>query len=104
MAVFTRVVHSIVCCRILLNLKQAAEWRGDMPDVPASGIVFAAGPRQQTNQTEMSRFDVSGIRSGEEGDRLQADEILLQNRDRTRPTGEAEAASARETVGVYNVT
>ena len=89
MALFTRVVHSIVCCRILLNLKQAAEWRGDMPDVPASGIVFAAGPGQQTNQIEMSRLEASGTRSDEEGHRLQAGEILLE--DRHALAGEAES-------------
>ena len=96
MALFTRVVHSIVCCRILLNLKQAADWRNDLPDVPASGIVFAAGPRQQTNQTEMSRLEAAGTRSDEEGHRLEADEILLE--DSHRLVGEAEPTSSRGTV------
>ena len=91
MALFTRVVHSIVCCRILLNLKQAAEWRGDLPDVPASGIVFATAPKQQTNQTETSRFEAAGTRSDEEGHRLEADEILLE--DSYRLVGEAEPTS-----------
>ena len=90
MALFTRVVHSIVCCRILLNLKQAAEWRGDLPDVPASGIVFAAAPKQQTNQTDMSRFETFGTRSGEEGHRLQADKILSEDSGHAL-AGEAES-------------
>ena len=92
MTLLTRIVHSIVCCRILLNLKQAADWRGDMPDVPASGIVFASAPKQ-TNQTEMSRFEASGTRSDEDGHRLEADEILLE--DSHRLVGEAEPMSSR---------
>ena len=70
MALFVRVVNSMICCRILLNLRQAAEWGGDLPDIPASGIVFAAAPGRQTNQTEMSRLEASGTRSDYEGHRL----------------------------------
>ena len=78
----TRAVYSIICCRILLNLRQAAEWRGDLPDVAVSGIVFAAAPGQQTNKTETSQLEASGTRSDEEGHRLQTDGILLEERHR----------------------
>ena len=70
MALFARVANNIVCCRILLNPRQAAEWRDDLPDIQASGIVFAAAPGRQTNRTEMSRLEASGTRSDYEGHRL----------------------------------
>ena len=89
MVMFTRTMHSIVGCRILLNIRGVAERRGDLPEVPASSIVFAAAPRQQTSQTEISRLEASGTRSDEEGRRLGVGETSLQ--DRHRPTGEAES-------------
>ena len=90
-ASFTRVGHSIVCCRILLNLNRAASWRGDLSDAPTHNIAFAVPPRQRTEQTEMSwlNSEASGTRSDEGGYRLQADGVLLQ--DRHCPTGEAES-------------
>ena len=48
-----------------------------------------AGPRQQTDQIEMSRLEGSGTWSDEDSHRLQADGILL--RDGHRPAGEVES-------------
>ena len=89
MASLTRVAHSIVCCRILLNLKQAASWGSDLPDVPTRSIEFAVPPRQQTDQTEMSRLEASNTQNDEEGRHLEADGISLQGRH--RPTREVES-------------
>ena len=69
----------MICCRILLNLKQAADWRGDLPEPQSTGIVFAAAPRQQTNRTEMSRLEASGTRSDADGHRLRAEEPSLND-------------------------
>jgi len=49
MAASTRVIHSIVCCRILLNLKQAAKPKDTSVKV-TSDLVFGALPGQQTSE------------------------------------------------------
>ena len=97
MASLTRVAHSIVCCRILLNLKQAASWGSDLLDVPTRSIAFAAPPRQRTDQTEMGRLEASNTRNDEEGRRLQADVISLQGRHRSTREAESNGDS------MYNV-
>ena len=43
-----RVVHGIVCSRIILNLRQAAA-PGDALPTLSTGLIFAASPWQQTN-------------------------------------------------------
>ena len=52
----TRVVHSIVCCRILLNLKQAAAWYSASTELPHS-LVFASPPAQQTSQQGSAQLE-----------------------------------------------
>ena len=102
MALFARVANSIICCRILQNLRQAAEWRGDLPDIQASGIVFAATPGRQTNQTEMSRLEVSGTRSDDEGHRLWACRILLGHRHSLVGEAESDDSSGHsQCIGIY---
>lgn len=59
MAASTRVIHSIVCCRILLNLKQAAKPKDTSAKV-TSDLVFGAPPDQQTSELETV---LSGVRS-----------------------------------------
>lgn len=58
-------MHSIVCCRIILNLRQAASHRNDSTTVPA-GLVFATSPGQQTDQADTMQLEAFGVRSGEE--------------------------------------
>jgi len=84
MAASTRVVHSIVCCRILLNLRHAADRRDSSTEM-STGLAFATTPEQQTNQVETEGY---GARGDGEDPHRQMDEILLQ--DRRRAVGEAE--------------
>lgn len=76
MAASARVVHSIICCRILLNLKRAASPRNTSAEAEVStGLAFATSPGQQTNQTETIGLETVGTRrqSDEEDSRRQAD-------------------------------
>ena len=84
MAASTRVVHSIVCCRILLNLRQAADRRDTSTEL-STGLAFATSPEQHTNQAET--IGLEGL-SDEEDPRPQADVAGAQ--DRHRALGEAE--------------
>jgi hypothetical protein len=87
LAASIRVVHSIVCCRILLNLRRAVTRRDGSTEV-SHIIVFATAPGPQTNQAETILYEAYGTRSDEEDPHRQADGILLY--DRHRPAGEAE--------------
>ena len=69
MAASARVVHSIVCCRILLNLRQAADRRDDSTEM-STALAFATTPQQQTNQAETIGLEGP---SEEEDPRLQVD-------------------------------
>jgi hypothetical protein len=86
MAGFTRVVHSIVSCRILLNLRRAAMRKDSSAVLTTLGFTAATG--RQTNQIETNLHEVYGTRSDEEDPYQQADWISL--RSRHRPFGEAE--------------
>ena len=69
MGTSTRVTHSIICCRILLNLKGAAREEIALPEVTAS-LKFETS-EQQTNQQETSRseeYDAQGDEKGHEGE------------------------------------
>ena len=72
----TRVIHSIICCRVLLNLRQAAVWRGGLTGV-STGMVFAVIPGQQTNEAETNQLETYSTGSDEENPRRQEDGLLL---------------------------
>jgi len=64
-----RVAHSIVCCRIILNLRQAASPGGTLVTTVASGLMFVNPPGQQTDQTETMQLEACGSRKDEEDPR-----------------------------------
>jgi len=72
----TRVIHSIICCRILLNLRQAAVCGGNLTGV-STGLVFAVVPGQQTNRAETIQLEAYGARSAEEDPRRQEDVLCF---------------------------
>jgi hypothetical protein len=79
MAAPVRVVHSIVCCRILLNLRRAAAWKGGSTE--ASHIIaFATALEQQTNQAETIRHETYDTWSDEEDPHRQVDGISTWDR------------------------
>ena len=65
MAASTRIIHSIICCRILLNLRQAARGRDTSIDAP-SGLVFATSGDQQIAQSEIILTEREDVRRDEE--------------------------------------
>jgi len=75
---FSRVVHSIVCCRILLNLRQAAIPRGPSTILESISLQFAVAPEQETNQVETIQLEARGMRDDEENYRQQADEDFVE--------------------------
>lgn len=81
MAASIRVLHSIVCCRILLNLRRAASVRSTSTQV-STGLAFATSPAQQTNQagadqTETIGLETYGARTDEEDPRRRADGYIV---------------------------
>jgi len=77
MVTFSRVVHSIVCCRILLNLRQAAIPRGASTILESISLQFAVAP-EETNQVETIQFEMYGARDDEENSCQQADEDFVE--------------------------
>jgi len=67
MFAFSRVVHSIVCCRILLNLRRAASPRDGLAVIRTTGLVFAAAPEPETNQADTAQLGGYDVGSCEEG-------------------------------------
>lgn len=65
MGASTRVFHSIICCRILLNLKQAMSTKGSLTEV-STGLAFASSVGQQTNQQETIQLEGYETQSHEE--------------------------------------
>jgi len=78
MVAFSRIVHSIVCCRILLNLRRVATPRGPSTILKSINLQFATAPEQETNQAETIQFETHGARDDEEDYRQQADEEFVQ--------------------------
>jgi len=70
-----RVVHSIVCCRILLNLRRAASPRDGSMVIRSINLAFATDPEPETNQADTIRLEV---RSGEE-DPCHGDSVVGYN-------------------------
>jgi len=58
-----RVVHSIISCRILLNLRRAASPRDGSTVIRSTSLAFATAPESETNQADTMRLEVW---SGEE--------------------------------------
>jgi len=67
MFLVVRVAHSILCCRILLNIRRAAS-KGCDPTIEEgiTNLVFATAPGQGTNQAETIRLEVHDGASVEE--------------------------------------
>lgn len=61
MAASTRVVHSIICCRILLNLKEAVTPNSTSTEV-STGLAFASSSGRQTNQPERAQLETYELR------------------------------------------
>jgi len=69
MTASVRVVHSIVCCRILLNIRRAASLRDGSTVTGSTGLVFATAPGPERNQVDTIQLEMCGVRSGEEDSR-----------------------------------
>ena len=63
-----RVVHSIINCRILLNLRRAASPRDGSTAISSIILAFAPAPEPETDQADTIRLEVRG---GEEDSRLE---------------------------------
>jgi len=68
-----RALHGIICCRILLNLRQAALSKPGSTAVASVSLAFATAPGQETNQTETTRLEARSVWSDEGDSRRQAD-------------------------------
>jgi len=66
MFAFSRVVHSIVCCRIILNLRRAASPRDGLAVIGSTGLVFAAAPEPETNQADTIQLEGYDVGSSED--------------------------------------
>jgi len=78
MITFSRVVHSIVCCRILLNLRQAATPRGPSTILESISLQFATPPEQETNQVETIQLETYGARGDGRNSLQQVDEDFVE--------------------------
>jgi len=78
MVASSRVVHSIVSCRILLNLRQAATPGGSSTILGSISLQFATLPDQETNRVETLQLETYGARDDEENYRQQADNDLVE--------------------------
>ena len=78
MVASSRVVHSIVCCRILLNLRQAATPRGPLTIIESISLQFAAAPEQETDQAETIQLETRGAQNDEEDSYQRADEEFVR--------------------------
>jgi len=68
-----RGFHSIVCCRILLNLRRAASPGAGSTTVKTISLTFATAPGQETNQVETLQLEARGARSDDGDSHRQAD-------------------------------
>jgi len=78
MAASARVIHSIVCCRILLNLRRAADRRDSSTEM-STGLAFATTPDQQTGQAETIQLEGCATLGDEEDPHRQVDETVSQD-------------------------
>jgi len=78
MVASSRVVHSIVCCRILLNLRKAATPRGPSTILESISLQFAVAPEQEANQVETIQLEARGIWDNEENCHQQADKDFVE--------------------------
>ena len=69
MVCFVRAIHGIICCRILLNLKQTAKPPESSSPVISTDLMFVASSGVQTDLSEMApsgTYDVES-RGGDSG-------------------------------------
>ena len=66
-----RVAHSLVCCRVVLNLRQAASSKGTYPTMSVD-LVFATFSWEHTNQEEAELPETCGTCSHDEELRTRA--------------------------------
>ena len=59
-------MHSIICCRIILNLRQAASHGRNDAKAVLSDLMFANTPGQQTDQAETMELEARGTGGDEE--------------------------------------
>jgi len=78
MSTFIRALHSIICCRILLNLRRAATPKGPSTILESITLQFATAPGQETNHDETIQFDTRGARDDEEESCQQPDEEFVE--------------------------
>ncbi|KAF9792916.1 hypothetical protein BJ322DRAFT_85190 [Thelephora terrestris] len=83
----TRVFHSIICCRILLNIKQAAMPTNGTTAISA-GMSFATPPGEQTSQGET--IQMVGCNSWDDERNLGSEMAGTSSQDKDRPVGEVE--------------
>jgi hypothetical protein len=83
----TRVSHSIICCRILLNLKQAATPENTSTGV-STGLAFRTSPGEQTNQAETVQLEARG--SWDDEGNQEGGMAGTSSQNRNRPVGEVE--------------
>jgi len=69
----SRVVHSIVCCRILLNLRQAATPRGSSTILKSISLQFVVAPERGTSLAETIQLETFVVRDDGENSCQQAD-------------------------------
>jgi len=77
MVALSRVVHSIVCCRILLNLRQAGTPRGASTILESINLQFATLPERETDRGEVIQLEAHDTRN-DGGDSRRQDEELAR--------------------------
>jgi len=75
MVALSRVFHSIVCCRILLNLRQAGTPRGASTILESINLQFATLPERETDRDEVIQLEAHDTRNDEEDSRQQDEEF-----------------------------
>jgi len=80
MTIPLRVVHSIVCCRVILNLRRAALPRDTPPSMSIS-LTFEAAPGERTYGAETIQLDAYGERSDGRDSRQQASQSSVAGYD-----------------------
>lgn len=75
----TRIFHSIICCRILLNLKRAVTPENTLATV-STGLAFAVPVVERTDQAEVIQLEARGTRDNVEDRRSEMAGTSSQDR------------------------
>lgn len=75
-----------MCCRIILNLRQAASPRGSNSAAVTTGLMFVTSPGQQIEQVETIQLEGRDTRS-DEGSLRGADVDAMSTDRHYRPVG-----------------